>query len=135
MSKSYSEKLQHPKWQKKRLEILKRDKFTCTLCNDKETTLHIHHTKYSGEPWEIPNENLKTVCSHCHEVLHELKEYNILKLLKRPFNFGECIGLYAYSSHSVYFLAKMEGSPVQLVASVSYDSLDSIYKNKPKIKK
>ena len=43
---AYSEKLKNPKWQKKRLEILNRDNFTCIKCGDKETTLQIHHFKY-----------------------------------------------------------------------------------------
>ena len=32
---NYSEQLKSPKWQKKRLEIMQRDKFTCQLCGDK----------------------------------------------------------------------------------------------------
>ena len=43
MTKTYSQKLRDPKWQKKRLEVLQRDEFCCQLCNDKETELHIHH--------------------------------------------------------------------------------------------
>jgi len=51
---TYSEKLKDPRWQKKRLEILSRDKFTCQLCSDKETELHIHHNEYfpGKKPWE-----------------------------------------------------------------------------------
>lgn len=49
---TYSEKLKSPKWQKKRLEILQRDEFTCQHFNDKENTLHVHHIAYSGNPWE-----------------------------------------------------------------------------------
>lgn len=63
---NYSEKLKDPRWQKKRLEILSRDNFTCQCCGDKDTSLHIHHSKYTGEPWEAPNEDLKTLCEHCH---------------------------------------------------------------------
>lgn len=65
----YSEKLKDPRWQKKRLEILQRDNFTCQLCEDKTTTLHIHHKKYTGEPWEAPEEDLVTLCEHCHEYI------------------------------------------------------------------
>ena len=65
---TYSEKLKDPRWQKKRLEILQRDNFTCQLCGDTETTLHIHHKKYfkNKEPWDINNKYLVTLCKHCH---------------------------------------------------------------------
>ena len=64
---SYSEKLKSPKWQRKRLEVLQRDDFTCQLCSDTENQLHIHHKKYTGEPHEAPLEDLITLCLHCHE--------------------------------------------------------------------
>lgn len=63
----YSKKLKSPLWQKKRLEILNRDNFTCQLCTDVETELQVHHKKYNGEPHEAPNEDLLTLCKHCHE--------------------------------------------------------------------
>ena len=68
---SYAEKLKHPKWQKKRLEIMQRDNFTCQICKDEETELHIHHFKYSQQaPWEEPNVKLITICKLCHESEH-----------------------------------------------------------------
>lgn len=69
----YSEKLKHPKWQMRRLEIMKRDKATCQICGDKETELHIHHLKYTGEPWDAPNQDLQTVCKCCHNSIEQLK--------------------------------------------------------------
>jgi hypothetical protein len=75
-NKSYSEKLKHPLWQKKRLEIMKRDKFKCKICKDKETTLAVHHLKYEGNPWDVDNLFLITVCEHCHEEIEILKKEN-----------------------------------------------------------
>lgn len=65
---NYSEKLRDPRWQKKRLEILDRDKFTCQLCNDKKTTLNVHHKEYiSGrDVWQYSNKMLITYCETCH---------------------------------------------------------------------
>lgn len=63
----YSEKLKDPRWQKRRLEIMERDLFACQLCTDTETELQIHHKKYTGEPWDAPNEDLVTLCAHCHK--------------------------------------------------------------------
>lgn len=67
-TKTYSEKLKSPKWQKKRLEVLNRDDFTCQHCGDTETELHVHHLKYSGEPHEATLENLLTLCKDCHYI-------------------------------------------------------------------
>lgn len=62
-----SESYKHPNWQRKRLEILSRDDFTCVACGDKESTLHVHHIAYdSGEIWDVPNEYLQTLCEKCH---------------------------------------------------------------------
>lgn len=68
---NYGVKLQDPRWQKKRLEILDRDGFACQLCKDKESTLHVHHLKYIGDnPWDTPDSLLITVCEACHEAEH-----------------------------------------------------------------
>lgn len=71
---NYAEKLKDPRWQKKRLEILQRDEFTCTICQDKTTTLHIHHLKYKGDPWSVENNHLVSLCADCHLVI---ETYNI----------------------------------------------------------
>jgi hypothetical protein len=82
---NYKEKLRDPRWQKKRLEILKRDKWKCKLCKDEKTELHVHHINYTGEPWEAPNSDLVTLCAHCHveveqiEVQVEFKKIRIYK--------------------------------------------------------
>lgn len=67
----YSKLLAHPEWQKKRLQVMKRDKFKCKLCGDKETTLNVHHVKYvyGKNPWEYEMDNFKTLCKHCHLAL------------------------------------------------------------------
>jgi len=90
---NYSEKLRHPKWQKKRLEILQRDNFICTKCGDNETELHIHHLKYNGEPYDVPNENLITVCKYCHIILEEFKANpKIIKSIRNVDSYKLAIG-------------------------------------------
>jgi|DEB0MinimDraft_6_1074348.scaffolds.fasta_scaffold02477_3 hypothetical protein len=64
---NYKEKLKDPRWQKKRLEILNRDEFTCVCCGDDESTLHVHHLSYNGDPWETERNQLETLCEACHE--------------------------------------------------------------------
>lgn len=73
----YAQKLLDPRWQKKRLKILERDGFRCKLCGDEKTTLHIHHKKYSGEPWEVDDEDLDSVCKDCHKLLEALKKRSV----------------------------------------------------------
>jgi hypothetical protein len=65
----YSEKLKDPRWQKKRLEIFKRDGWACRYCFDSESMLAIHHTFYKAncDPWDYPDESLVTLCRSCHE--------------------------------------------------------------------
>lgn len=74
---TYSEKLKDPRWQKKRLEIMQRDGFKCHSCGAEDKTLHVHHTRYSGEPWEAENRCLVTLCVDCHDLRgafeHDLK--------------------------------------------------------------
>jgi hypothetical protein len=72
--KTYSEKLKDPRWQRKRLKIMQRDDFTCTLCGDSKSTLNVHHWEYKGEPWDVDNDNLSTVCVTCHELIELRKK-------------------------------------------------------------
>lgn len=78
MPKSYSEKLKDPRWQKKRLQILQRDKWVCQSCfssNDGENreTLHVHHRWYDHgkEPWDYPDNCFLTVCKPCHDLIKD----------------------------------------------------------------
>ena len=74
---TYLEKLKSPKWQKKRLEILERDNFSCKCCKNADSTLHVHHIKYiaNTEPWEYDNDSLVSLCEMCHnEITWQKKE-------------------------------------------------------------
>lgn len=66
---TYAEKLQDPRWQKKRLEILERDNWTCRDCGRSDVTLNVHHKAYlkGKSPWEYDGEYLQTLCKTCHE--------------------------------------------------------------------
>jgi hypothetical protein len=70
---AYSDLLKDPRWQKKRLKIFERDKFRCTECGCEQNTLHVHHIKYSGKPWEAPDYLLVTLCESCHAFEEDLK--------------------------------------------------------------
>ena len=64
----YAEKLKDPRWQKKRLEIMERDEFTCQCCKSKDKTLHVHHKTYEfgNDPWDYEDFNFITLCMLCH---------------------------------------------------------------------
>lgn len=68
---AYWQKLQDPRWQKKRLEVFDRDGFACRSCNSKTDTLQVHHLYYISkrEPWEYPLGAFKTLCVDCHKAI------------------------------------------------------------------
>lgn len=80
---TYAELLRKPEWQKKRLEIMQRDDFTCQYCGSKERELQVHHRVYhnGAKPWEYDNSELITLCDQCHEVETDVKNqhYDVYK--------------------------------------------------------
>jgi 5-methylcytosine-specific restriction endonuclease McrA len=105
--KTYSDKLKDPRWQKKRLEILERDSFTCKMCKDKETELHIHHLKYGFDnPWENDNEDLVTCCKFCHQIQTSLNKenYNVIEVIKNDIFYAAlCYDSNNKKSSSLYY--------------------------------
>lgn len=84
---SYSDKLKDPRWQKKRLEILERDNWTCQCCNDTKKTLNVHHMQYKRMPWSVPNDKLITYCEDCHQSLEGYnKSMGDIKMMKYIFS-------------------------------------------------
>ncbi len=71
---AYADKLKDPRWQRKRLEILERDKWACQRCSDDESELHVHHRTYypDTEPWDYADVELVTLCKSCHEYESEV---------------------------------------------------------------
>lgn len=66
---TYSEKLRDPRWQKKRLEIMNRDDFTCQNCGNSDRTLNVDHQVYrkNANPWDYDDADLWTLCEDCHQ--------------------------------------------------------------------
>jgi len=79
--KTYGEKLLDPRWQKKRLEVMERDKFKCRSCHADSETLHVHHLFYDkgAEPWEYEESALLTLCKTCHSDMEQGRKY-VLRL-------------------------------------------------------
>lgn len=72
---SYSELFKHPKWQRKRLEVLQSANFECESCGSGEVQLHVHHSYYEKNlaPWDYPDESLHCLCENCHEKAQDIK--------------------------------------------------------------
>lgn len=65
-------------WEDKREEILKRDNYECQRCKDKSGFAKaeiVHHIKHLRDYPELAlvDDNLKSVCSTCHNQLHPEK--------------------------------------------------------------
>lgn len=70
--KAYWELLRDPRWQRKRLEVMERENFTCQGCEATDKTLNVHHKIYrkGAMPWEYPEHELRCLCEECHEEEH-----------------------------------------------------------------
>lgn len=69
MISRYAQKLRDDRWRDKREQIIARDGNACVRCGATGISLHVHHKHYSGEPWDAPDDDLQTLCVHCHGAL------------------------------------------------------------------
>jgi len=69
---TYLAQLRHPKWQRKRLEVLQRDGWMCQRCCAEDKTLNVHHKRYikGALAWEYSGDDLTSLCEDCHELTH-----------------------------------------------------------------
>lgn len=76
MSKTYSELLLDPRWQRKRLEVFEFAKFACEECLSETETLHAHHKIYrkGAMPWEYEDWEIACLCRKCHQEQHAIRE-------------------------------------------------------------
>lgn len=72
MAKSYRSQYFDPRWQKKRLEVMEQQGFTCQRCKSTEKTLSVHHNQYipNRDVWDYKNSQLSVLCQDCHGDLH-----------------------------------------------------------------
>lgn len=76
-------KISTPEWKERRSEILRRDRFKCTVCGSSYCTLNVHHLEYlpGRAYWDYPDELLITVCRSCHQKIHGKKEGKLKRSL------------------------------------------------------
>ncbi len=112
----YAEKLKDPRWQKRRLQILERDKWSCQECGTDSKTLHVHHRFYDRgkEPWESPDHALVTLCEDCHEyetTERACAEHDLLRALRRSGFMQQDVHMLAMG------IAHLEGKDIFEIAS------------------
>lgn len=105
---SYAEQLRHPFWQRKRLQVLERDGWSCTTCGARETTLHVHHKRYikGRQVWEYELDDLVSFCENCHASDHSARELLDEMLsrsttLQTPAWIAGVVGGLLYGSYSI----------------------------------
>lgn len=67
--------LKSTQWRELRLQVLKRDQYTCQSCFIDNVPLDIHHIHYDNLGNE-PLEDLVAVCRTCHSTIHEHLGYS-----------------------------------------------------------
>lgn len=75
MSDAFWTAYKHPKWQKKRLELLQMADFACEDCGAADETLEVHHKHYikGKKPWEYDDIAYEVVCTGCHKKRTKVK--------------------------------------------------------------
>lgn len=69
---NYIEQIKDPRWQRKRLEAMQADRFTCQICFHSDKPLNVHHKRYieGAKAWEYETNELITLCEDCHKKVH-----------------------------------------------------------------
>lgn len=113
-TRSYSEKLRDPRWQRRRLTILERDGWECQSCGNDSDSLHVHHRWYERrvEPWDAPDEALTTLCASCHGLEYECRDEAAAQLL---------VAVRRHLlSHEIEWLASLfDGMPTEVVKGLA----------------
>lgn len=89
---TYEEKLEDPKWMVKRRRIIERDNGICCDCGLTSENLQVHHLVYKGEPWDVDDKYLITLCERCHHYRHHLRGRICETLSIGQIMRGECHG-------------------------------------------
>jgi len=97
MGNSYKEQYKDSRWQKKRLEIMRRDNWRCQSCgaSGEGTTLNVHHAYYVKRkaPWDYGDAMLVTWCEPCHASRHE--DIKVMQRLLTRLTYDDFSSLFA----------------------------------------
>ena len=67
---NYYEYMHSEAWSKRRLEVLRRDRFRCQMCGTAKN-LRVHHINYEHLGTDAELDDLITLCDTCHREVHE----------------------------------------------------------------
>ena len=69
------ERYNHWTWKALRKRIIERDDYRCRKCGSTDS-LHVHHIVYarSGRITSVPDEDLITLCTQCHDQWHSSQD-------------------------------------------------------------
>lgn len=108
MSK-WSSQCRDVRWQKKRLEIMERDEFTCQSCGkNKNVTLNVHHIYYEKglKPWEYESDLLITWCENCHKIRHQQQKEALIMFSKSGIQeISDCIWMLDTMHENIHSIA------------------------------
>jgi len=90
---AYRKKLQDPRWQRKRFDILERASWRCEWCGTDEVNLQVHHGYYArdAEPWEYPDDIFYCLCDGCHGKAEDLRRALQFELARIHPRHHECV--------------------------------------------
>lgn len=54
-----------------RLRVLKRDNYTCQICHRNDVKLQVHHIVPGSKGGLDGLQNLRAICSNCHNIEHQ----------------------------------------------------------------
>lgn len=65
----FMSKTADPKWQRRRLQVMERDNWTCQRCGNTSEQLEVHHLVYvhKAKYHEYLDHELITLCRECHQ--------------------------------------------------------------------
>lgn len=68
----YKEQLDHPQWQRRRLEKMQSANWKCEICASECEKLHVHHKRYRDGvmAWMYQDNELQCLCATCHQIAH-----------------------------------------------------------------
>lgn len=129
MKLTYAQQLQHPNWQRRRLEMLQAAGWQCSECQCDDKMLHVHHKQYfkGRMAWEYANHELAVLCEDCHGKAHDFddKLKRLLTLIPQREAFLLLAGFYfdllGQADARLMYAACEEDIDLVSIGTIAYD--------------
>lgn len=124
----YTQQLDDPRWEERRLHILKRDKHSCSKCANTadNSKLDVHHRYYlmGRMAWEYDDIVLITLCEKCHNIEEEALKEQSLKIIEV---FKQSGATSEQLSELKYYLVRI--FDCEKVIQILHDSVEDEYRS------